>query len=134
MIFWYWEPMYTSLHLWHSITWTTFFELQLKSLFIMTVVFLSFFTKIKHFPSVIILHTPHLSILHFIIPCVMCSPNEEEVSIFFLRFWFVSGFFITFVMSSISLILSLFLSSSRFFIISLYCFLGVFFIVGCDVR
>ena len=32
------NPMYTSLHLLHSIMYTTFFELQLKPLFIMNFV------------------------------------------------------------------------------------------------
>ena len=62
----------------------------------------------------IISHILHRLFLHLVTPCVVFSPNVEEVSILF-RFlgclWLLMIF-----MSSISLILSLIAISSRFFI------------------
>ena len=71
--------MYISLHLLHSIMLTMIFELQLKSLFILN--FVSGFLKVQDVPSLIISHMLHHLLLHLITPCVMFSPNVEEVSI-----------------------------------------------------
>ena len=68
-------------------------------------------------PSIIISHILHRLFLHLVTPCVVFSPNVEEVSILFI-FWGCLWLLIIFVVSSISLILSLFSFSSRFFIIS----------------
>ena len=65
----------------------------------------------------IIFHTPHLLFLLLVTSCVVFFPNVEEVSILF-KILSCLGLLMTFVMSRISLILSLFLSSSRFLIIS----------------
>ena len=59
----------------------------------------------------------HRLFLHLVTPCVMFSLNVEEVSILF-RFLGCLWILIIFVVSSISLILSLFSISSRFFITS----------------
>ena len=88
--------MYISLHLLHSLLWTTFFELQLKSICILNSV--SGFLKVKDFAFIIISHILHRLLLHLITICVVFSSNVEEVSILLL----IS------VVFSISFILSLF--------------------------
>ena len=74
------------------------------------------FLKELDFLFIIISDTLHFLFLHLVTPCVMFSLNVEEVNIP-LRFLGCLLLLMTFVVSSISLILSLFLSS-RFFIIS----------------
>ena len=62
-------------------------------------------------------HILHRLFLHSVTPCVVFSLNVDEVSILF-RFLGCFWLLIIFVVSSISLILSLFAISSRFLIIS----------------
>ena len=93
-----------------------FFVLQLKFLFILNLVF--GFLKVLDLPSIITSHILHRLLLHLVTPCVVFFPNVEEVSILF-RFLGCQWPLMIFVVSCISLILSLFLISSRFFIISL---------------
>ena len=65
----------------------------------------------------------HRLLLHLVTHCVVFSPNVDEVGpnldevSIILRFLGCLWLLIIFVVSNISLILSLFLSSSRFFII-----------------
>ena len=63
------QILYISLQLEHLIMKTNFFELQLK--FHMNVRF-GFF-MVEDFPSIIRLHTPHLSFLHFEITYLVYS-------------------------------------------------------------
>ena len=56
-------------------------------------------------------------LLHLVTPCVVFSPNVEVMNLLF-KFWRCLWLLIIFVMSSISLILSFFKSSSWFFWIS----------------
>ena len=83
---------------------------------------LSFFNLVSGFlkgpnlSSIIRSHILHYLFLHLVTPCGVFFSNVEEVNILF-RFWGLSLDFNDFV-SSISLILSLFSISSRFFIIS----------------
>ena len=72
----------------------------------------------------IILHTLHLLFLYFETPCVLCSPNLDEVSVCFTLFG-CRLLLMNFVVSSMVLILSLFLSCSRFFVISVLSLLYV---------
>ena len=58
-------------------------------------------------------HILHRLLLHLVIPCVVFSPNVEEVRIL-LRFYGCLWLLMIFVVSCISLILSLFISSSIF--------------------
>ena len=99
-----WSYVYIFLHIQHSITLTTFFELQLRFLLILNVVF--GFSKLSDFPSLIILHTPHLLFLHFETQCVLRSTNVDEVSM--------------------CLNLSLFSSYQRFLLLFLWIVLGCF--------
>ena len=93
---------------------TTYFELQFKFLFIMNVVL--GFLKIEDFASMIILHTLHILFLHFKTMYCM-SPNLDEVSVCFKFFGYYLLLMI-FIVSNMFSILSLFLSWSRFFDIS----------------
>ena len=71
------------------------------------------FSKVKDFPFITILHTTHLLFANFVIPCVVCSPNLDEMRMCFIFIGCI-GLFMIFVVSTIFLILSLFLSSSSF--------------------
>ena len=73
--------------------------------------------KELYLPSIIISHILHRLFLHLVTPCDVFFANVEEVSILF-RCLCCLWLLIIFVVSSISLILSLFSISSRFFIIS----------------
>ena len=110
------DPMYISLHSLHSIMYNTFFESQLEILFILNLVsgFLkgtefTFYNYITYFASFNFAFGDSL--------CCVFFPNVEEVNILF-RFWGCLWLLMIFVVSSISLILSLFSCSSCFFIIS----------------
>ena len=65
----------------------------------------------------IILYASYVLFLHFEIPCTVYSPNLDEVSVCF-KFLVYHLLLMIFVVPSMFLILSLFLSCSRFFIIS----------------
>ena len=78
------------------------------------------FLKVYDFPSIIISHILHHLLLHLVHThthtprCVVFSPNVEEMSIL-LGFLGCLLLLMIFVVSSIFLILSLFLSCFRFF-------------------
>ena len=65
----------------------------------------------------IILHTSYLLFLHFATLCVVCSPKLDDVSVC-LKFFGCCLVLMIFVIPIMFLILSLFLSCSRFFDIS----------------
>ena len=90
----------------------TFFQLQLKFLFIMNVIFE--FLKV---PSIFISQTPQILLLHLETPSVVCSSNLDELCVCFKYFSCLIEWFL--LCRVCFLIPSLFLSCSRFFVISM---------------